>query len=544
MEALRRKINELFAGKEPYEVARNTLAAVLLLYYGSKALKVIQRDGLKKAVFRLLMSAAKAAPGASNLIEAEKKKTLAKLERKLLGEDVKGQPAYLRLPKEGVSRTELLRVLEDWKRLEEARWKKGQVSGGIYHGGEELLSFLVKVYGMFALSNPLHADVFSFVRKMEAEVVSMCVGLFNGKNECCGAMTSGGTESILMAMLAYRNRALAQGIEEPELVVPVTAHAAFDKAASYFRFKIVHVPVDPDTFRVDTKAVRRAINRNTMAIVGSAPHFPQGIIDPIQELSEIALEHKVGLHVDCCLGGFLLPFIAKLGYHVPPFDFRLPGVTSISADTHKYGYAPKGSSVVLFSSHELRHYMYFVAPDWPGGIYATPTMSGSRAGGLVAATWAAMVTIGEKGYLECADAIMKAAKKIEAGVASIRGLRVLGKPDMSVIAFTTDPSTEEGKRLNIYQIADAMSHREWNLNTLQRPASIHICCTYMHRGEVADRFVADLRAAVQEVLADPTRYKSGSAAIYGMAEALPDSSLTVEMAKGYLDVTLMAAPSS
>jgi sphinganine-1-phosphate aldolase len=261
------------------------------------------------------------------------------------------------------------------------------VLGGIYHGGSELLSLCTSVYGMFALSNPLHPEVFPFIRKMEAEVVRMTVNLFNGDENCCGTMTAGGTESILMAMKAYRDWGYSKVISMRDNIAASTAHAAFDKAAHYFQMKLVHIPVDQQTFRIDINAVKKAINKNTVVIVGSAPHFPQGIIDNIPALSEIAVKHRINLHVDSCLGGFLLPFIRRLGYKTYDFDFSVAGVTSISADSHKYGYAPKGSSVVMYRNKELRHCQYFVAADWTGGIYASPSMPGSRPGGLIAATW-------------------------------------------------------------------------------------------------------------------------------------------------------------
>jgi len=271
--------------------------------------------------------------------------------------------------------------------------------------------------------------------------------------------------------------------------------------------------------------------------LGSAPTFPQGILDPIEALSKLALERQVGLHVDACLGSFLLPFLPACGYTLPVFDFRLPGVSSLSADTHKYGYAPKGTSVLMYSSQELRAYQYFVAPDWTGGIYASPGMPGSRPGGLIAAAWAAMVAMGRSGYEHCARVIMESATAIAKGIPLIPGLRVLGTPAMSVVAFaSSDPS------LNVFAVGEAMSKRHWNLNTLQHPASVHICCTYMHRGDVATKFLTDLADSVQQVRQHPELFKKGSAAIYGLAESLPDTSLITDMCKGFLDTLYKTVP--
>lgn len=261
------------------------------------------------------------------------------------------------LPADGYAKEQLMTIIKRWHDEETSRWNRGQVSGGIYYGQEDFTNLLVDVYGLFALSNPLHPDVFPYVRKMECEIVQMTVNLFHGTDiGACGTMTGGGTESILMAMKSYRDRARAErGIEKPEIIAATTAHAAFDKAAHYFGMTLVHVPINLETFQIDLSAVERAITSNTVVIVGSAPAFPHGLVDDIPALGAIAQKHNVGLHVDSCLGGFLLPFVEKLGYDVPTFDFRVQGVTSITADTHKYGYAPKGSSVVMYRSQEVRH---------------------------------------------------------------------------------------------------------------------------------------------------------------------------------------------
>jgi glutamate/tyrosine decarboxylase-like PLP-dependent enzyme len=280
-------------------------------------------------------------------------------------------------------------------------WKDGYVSGAVYHGDTAHIDFLNQVYALHSQTNPLHADVWPSISKYEAEIVAMTAGMLGGDKageEICGTLSSGGTESIMLAMKTYRDRARAErGIRRPEMVVPITAHAAFDKAAQYFGIKMVRIPVDQD-YRADIRAAARAITRRTVVVVGSAPSFPHGMVDPIAELSELARQRGIGFHTDACLGGFVLPWAADLGYPVPPFDFQLPGVTSISADTHKYGYAAKGTSVILYRGPELRRHQYFTITDWPGGLYFSPSFAGSRPGALSAACWAAMVRIGQKGY--------------------------------------------------------------------------------------------------------------------------------------------------
>jgi sphinganine-1-phosphate aldolase len=315
-------------------------------------------------------------------------------------------PTFAKLPQTGRGREEILREMESLREQEEAHWKDGFVSGAVYHGDEEHIEFLNRVYAINSQSNPLHADVWPSTTKFEAEIVSMTATMLHGES-ACGTISSGGTESIMLAMKTYRDRAReTKGITRPEMIAPVTAHAAFDKASQYFGIKMVKIPVDADS-RADVKAARRAINRNTVVIVGSAPSFPHGAIDPIEELSELAREHNIGFHTDACLGGFVLPWAEKLGYKVPPFDFRLRGVTSISVDTHKFGYAAKGTSVILYRSKELRHFQYYTTTEWPGGLYFSPTFAGSRPGALSAACWAALTSIGEQGYMDATKKSLK-----------------------------------------------------------------------------------------------------------------------------------------
>ena len=280
---------------------------------------------------------------------------------------------YASLPDEGMPRKRILKMMEDLKKKEQGKWSGGFVSGAVYHGDAAHVDFLNRVYAINSQSNPLHIDVWPSIIKYESEIIAMTAAMLGGSRrgaeEVCGSVTSGGTESIIMAMKAYRDRArLERGVRRPEMIVPVTAHAAFDKAAQYFNIKIIKVPVDGN-YRADVTAVKKAISRRTILIAGSAPTFPHGMIDPIEEMSELARKRNIGFHTDACLGGFLLPWAEELGYPVPPFDFRLPGVTSLSADTHKYGYAAKGTSVVLYRDRDLRHYQFFKTGDWPGGLY-------------------------------------------------------------------------------------------------------------------------------------------------------------------------------
>ena len=444
---------------------------------------------------------------------------------------------YSHIPEVGRDREEIIEEMEAFRSMEEARWKDGFVSGAVYHGDDEHIDFQNRVYAINSQSNPLHTDLWPSTTKFEAEVVAMTANMLGADrvsgqtgsdNQIVGTVSSGGTESILLAMKTYRDWARdKKGITKPEMVVPTTAHAAFDKAAQYFNIKMIRVPVDAD-YKADVAATKKAITRNTIVIVGSAPSFPHGIIDPIEELSELARKEGIGFHTDACLGGFLLPWAEKLGYDVPPFDFRLPGVTSMSADTHKYGYAAKGTSVVLYRGLELRHYQYYVTTDWPGGLYLTPTFAGSRPGGLSAACWAAMVAMGEQGYMEAAKRILETAAVIKSGIEEIPDLYVLGDP-LWVIAFTSDP-------LDIYAISDYMTKKEWNLNGLQLPPSVHICVTLRHtRPGIAERFIEDLKSAVEYVRVNPG-VQGKMTPVYGLTTNVSLSGLVRDFLKGFLDL--------
>lgn len=444
---------------------------------------------------------------------------------------------YDRIPEIGRDKEEIIREMATLKALEESRWRDGFVSGAVYHGDTGHIDFLNRIYAINSQSNPLHADLWPSTTKFEAEIVSMTANMLGAKqienrvhveDEVCGVVSSGGTESILLAMKTYRDWARDQKkITRPEMIVPSTAHAAFDKAAQYFNIKLIRVPVDTN-YRADVATTEQAITKNTIVLVGSAPSFPHGIIDPIAELSELARKHGLGFHTDACLGGFILPWAEKLGYQVPAFDFRLPGVTSISVDTHKYGYAAKGTSVVLYRGRILRHYQYYTATDWPGGLYFSPTLAGSRPGALSAVCWAAMVSLGERGYLAATKRILETASFIKKMIAQIPDLYVLGDP-LWVIAFAS-------KTLDIYRIMDYMTRRGWSLNGLHHPPCVHLCVTLRHtQPGVAGRFINDLVSAVAYVKLHPDE-SGGLAPVYGMAATLPFKGIVSELLKRYIDL--------
>lgn len=438
--------------------------------------------------------------------------------------------AHTHIPETPLEKEDILGQILEMNTKEEDKWKHGYVSGAVYHGDRDHIEFLNKVYAMTSQSNPLHSDLWPSASKFEAEIIAMTASMLSSKktdDPICGTVTSGGTESILLAMKTYRDFAKAKKkIKNPELIVPVTAHAAFDKACQYFNIKMRHIPVN-EYFQADIDSVKKAVNKNTIAIIGSAPSFPHGTIDPIEELSNIALEHNIGFHTDACLGGFVLPFAEKLGFDVPIFDFRLKGVTSMSADTHKYGYAAKGTSVVMYRGQELRHFQYYTVTDWPGGLYFSPTFAGSRPGALSAACWASLLSIGEDGYLDATKKIMDTAHIIKQGIKDIPELYILGKP-LWVIAFGSD-------KLNIYRVLDEMTLKGWSLNGLHKPSCVHIALTLRHtRDGVCQQFIEDLKNSV-EIVRTTADNKKGMAPVYGMAATLPAKGIVSDILKKYLD---------
>uniref|UniRef100_A0A8R1Y1Z4 sphinganine-1-phosphate aldolase n=1 Tax=Onchocerca volvulus TaxID=6282 RepID=A0A8R1Y1Z4_ONCVO len=439
------------------------------------------------------------------------------------------------LPENGMNNAEIISIAEEYNAMTEIDIAAGKVSGAIYTDqNSKQNDLLSKIFDIYAFSNPLHPDIFPGCRKMEAEIVRIVANLFHGRLECCGTVTSGGTESIVLAMLSYRNYANAKGISEPEILVPVTAHAAFDKAAHLFGMRIRHVPVGNNQ-KVDIDRMKRAISSDTCVLVGSAPNFPTGTMDDIEQIAQLGQRYDIPVHVDACLGGFLIAFMEECGYPLPPFDFRLPGVTSISCDTHKYGYAPKGSSVILYRESMYLHHQYMCFPEWTGGIYATPTFAGSRSGLTISLAWATLLCFGRSGYVQRTREIIQCARRISSAIMDIGGLRLLGSPDVSIVAFTSDV-------FNIYALVDGMSALGWNLNSIQNPAGAHICVTYNTAFANAWKtFTDDLRNVTSILMNDPDEGKhSEMAAIYGLAATIPNKQLISDLAHCYLDACYTA----
>ncbi|MGD2156188.1 MAG: aspartate aminotransferase family protein [Anaerolineales bacterium] len=419
----------------------------------------------------------------------------------------------IELPTQGSSKEHILDRMRNM-RQQDIRWREGKSFAMIYDPGEKAKELLIEAFNLFFTENALNPTAFPSLRRMETEIIHMTANLLGGDSHVVGNMTSGGTESILMAVRTARDwaRVNKPSILIPEMVLPETIHPAFEKAGDYFDVKVVQYPVDKD-FRANLKVVKEYVSSNTILMAGSAPSYPHGVVDPISELAIIAQENDLLFHVDACLGGYLLPFVRKLGFLIPEFDFQVPGVTSISADLHKYGYAAKPASVILYRNKSIRRHQIFAYIDWAGGIYASPTMAGSRPGGTIAAAWAIMNHLGLQGYLNLTESIMRASNRLKEGIKSIEGLRILGKPVTGIMALA-------GEGLNIYEVGDELSLNGWYLERQQIPPSLHLTINPGHE-MLLDEFLTDLENATKKAKRLSVR-KVGNAMLLRAARAGTD----------------------
>jgi sphinganine-1-phosphate aldolase len=393
------------------------------------------------------------------------------------------------LPTTGVPVDELLHDIRD-ERSGDLDWQGGKAFSLVYNTDDpELARLQHEVASIFLHENALNPFRYRTLLRMEGEVLRMAASLFGAGH---AALSSGGTESIFLAVQTARDHARAQGRLAPTLVCSTTAHPAFAKACKYLDVEMVRLPVREDG-RADPDAYAAAIDDRTAVVVVSAPCYPYGVIDPVTEIAGLAAGRGVLCHVDACLGGYLLPFWEQLGQPVPPWDFRVEGVTSMSADIHKYGYCFKGVSTVLYRDEELYRRQIFMYDDWPGGLYASSSSAGTRPGSPIAGAWATMTHLGTEGYLRLARRVLDATTTFREGIDSIDGLAITSDPDMSVFEFGIDPAA--AGELSIEAIGDVMDDRGWNLDRQQ--GGLHVMASPGH-DKVAAQFVADLAEAVAD----------------------------------------------
>jgi len=418
------------------------------------------------------------------------------------------------MPATGQASSQILDQLDTFKE-HDPEYKNGKVWSLVYYIDEAHQDFLKESYFKYSCENGLNPTAFKSLKKFESEIISATANILNGTEEVCGVVTSGGTESCLMAVKTYRDMAKdKRGVKKPEMIIPESAHVAWYKASEYFGVKIRMVPLKED-LSPDLKKMKKLINRNTVMILGSAPEYPHGTIDPIEEMGALAQKYNIPMHVDACVGGFILPFMEMNRVDIPKWDYQVPGVTSISADIHKYGYAAKGASTITYRNLDYLRYQMFVQPNWSGGVFASSALLGTRPGGAYAAAWATLQYFGIDGYKKLADETWQAVSKLKEGVTAIPELEIMGKPMGPLFAYKSiDPS------VNIYAVGDQMDAKGWQVNRNQKPNGLHAMVTAQHL-KVVDQYLADLKECVAIVKANPELANQGGAATYGMMAHIP-----------------------
>jgi sphinganine-1-phosphate aldolase len=425
----------------------------------------------------------------------------------------------MHIPQQGLSKEEILNTLQAFK-SHDMDWKSGKVWCYVYTPEDEPANVTREAYLSFLSENGLDPSVFPSMLKLETDVVRATINLLRGDSNAVGHLTTGGTESIMLAVKTARDKARAEHpeITQPEMVLPKTAHAAFHKAAHYLSVKPVLVDIDPQSFKVRTGDMHAAITPNTILLVASAPSYSQGVVDPIAEIGKIAQENNLLFHVDACVGGLHLSFMRKLGYDIPDFDFTIPGVTSISTDLHKYGYAAKGCSVIMYRNRGIRKYQIFACTDTTAYTLINPTMLSSKSGGAMAGAWAILNFLGEEGYKKIVQEVQEATRKLIEGINSIDSLQVLGTPAMCMFSFKSDV-------INVYQLADEMNKRGWYIqgqfSTPLTPRNLHISVNHGTIHNV-DALLKDLRECVEIVKAMTPIDSDGIRAMVGAALQSPD----------------------
>ncbi|MEP7085010.1 MAG: aspartate aminotransferase family protein, partial [Betaproteobacteria bacterium] len=388
-------------------------------------------------------------------------------------------------PEQGLPPAAVFAAMED-ARHSDVDWRRGRLGLYVHYAGEDVLEVAKEAYRRFFSENALGPKAFPSLKRFEDDILAWTADLLQAGPQATGVVTSGGTESIFLALKTARDwaRAARPDITTPEIVAPVSAHPAFDKAAHYLCMKVRRLPLRAD-YRADVPAMAAAISPDTIILIGSAPAFPHGVIDPIPALAELARQRGLWLHVDACVGGFLAPFARRLGYPIPPFDFAVEGVRSMSADLHKYGFTAKGASVLLLADQSLRRHLVFEFDNWPRGKYVSPTFAGTRPGGAIAAAWAVMRYLGIDGYLRLATAIMGVRDRLLEGIPAIEGLYIVGAPDLSVIGYA-------GHGVDMFAVAEQLTGKGWFVSTMSNPPGIHLGMPTMAHVPHVEEYLGDL----------------------------------------------------
>ena len=413
------------------------------------------------------------------------------------------------MPPKGWSADDVFEGLEAM-RTRDVRWREGRAFSLAYHAGAEALAVAEEAYRRFSGENALSTDAFPSLKQIQAEVVAMAGVWLGATPSSAGFMTSGGTESILMAVKAARDRLLAERqIRQPNMVMPTSAHAAFAKAGAYFGVEVRRVAVGSD-WRADVAAMQSRVDENTVLIVGSAPQYPQGVVDDIVGIAKIASDAQINCHVDACMGGVTLAYLQRLGENIAPWNLQVPGVSSISVDLHKFGYTSKGASVIMYASKHLRSFQGFVTDDWLGGVYGSSGVLGTKSGGSMASAWAVMHFLGDDGYLRLTRQAREATLQLATVVRNKPELVLRAEPESTLLCF----GAQDQSALNVFAVADELSKRGWYVDRQTPPDSLHCTVNAIHHDKI-DWFARDLHESVSIALDQKT---SGSVGTYGTVE--------------------------
>ena len=425
--------------------------------------------------------------------------------------------------------TKILSKMEQNFSGDNTKIQSGKLTGSVYCLNDQIKYIAGEATKMFLYSNLLHPDIYSYTRYIESELIKIGIQLFNGKKDACGITTNGGTMSIINAIYSYVNRGRKLGIKNPEIIISITAHCAFEKACEIFGVKCIKIPLDKKTYQINLSLVEKNISKNTICLVGSFPNFPHCVSDDIEKLSKLGIKYNIPVHCDCCLGGFLVAFHERAGINdTPLFDFRLPGVTSISADLHKYGLCPKGISLLLFSKHEYRRNLFFIYPHWPGSTYITPSFEGSRTGALIAASFAILTSMGKEFYSNNALEIYNAVKKVKEFIKKNCDLiEVIGNPFICGVSFT-------GKYIpNFY---DMITEKGFAVNYLNSPEGIGFIFTSANVKN-ADNYMKTLKEINDKLKIEQPQKCSEVAKLYGLSYNLPIG-IATDAIESYPDILL------
>ncbi|CAD5219794.1 unnamed protein product [Bursaphelenchus okinawaensis] len=525
---LRLSFNRTIDHLEPWQVVMYTLSVVLFIQWIRKVAKLDDGFSMGRSYQQLMMNFPYYKEKAKQLREASRKE----IEEKLLRPDLQRE-FYKFLPEKGLAVSDIITEAVEYKSMGDPLFERGRVSGAAFSdSNDEQTRLLTKVFEMFAYTNANFPDIYPACRKMEAEIIRMLCALYHGGTRSSGSLATSTSETAILACLAYRNRAMKKGIRKPEVIIGRNGDVSFLNAAKLLGLRVVHVPMS-EKHKLDLGAVKRAISRETCMIVASAPSCVTGIMDDIEKISELALRYGIPVHVDASIGGFLLPFMEQCDYAPPMFDFRLSGVTSISVDLHKYAYTPVGSSAILYREHYYLKEQCFSDINWPGGIYVSPTLSGSRPGSLVALTWATLLFNGKLGFVERTQKVLDATHFLKEKLHDSEFVEILGEPMLASVVFQS-----KNPKVHSHLLGDLLNELGWNLAFIQSPEALRFTVTVKQASaEIIDEFIDDLQKSCERLAKDPNveSFPKKTQVFFGVSASFVDRGIAEELPSLYMD---------